>query len=67
MQIMIKEDNRGGSRPNSGRKALGKLILSTRIDAEVLSDLRVYAKTSGVPQAVIIEDALKDYLKKNDK
>jgi hypothetical protein len=60
-------ETRGGSRPNSGRKALGKQIISTRIDAEVLADLRQYAKASGIPQAVIIEDSLKDYFKKNHK
>jgi hypothetical protein len=65
--MSTEKETRGGSRPNSGRKALGKITLSTRIDSAVLADLRVYAKTSGAPQAVIIEDALKDYLKKNNK
>jgi hypothetical protein len=61
------KENRGGYRTGSGRKALDKRILSTRIDAHVLADLRKYAKSSGIPQAVIIEDALKDYFTKNKK
>jgi hypothetical protein len=61
------KENRGGYRLGSGRKALDKRILSTRIDADVLADLRKYAKSSGIPQAVIIEDSLKDYFTKNNK
>ena len=61
------KENRGGYRLGSGRKSLGKRILSTRIDADVLADLRQYAKARGIPQAVIIEDSLRDYFKKNNK
>jgi len=61
------KENRGGYRPGAGRKALDKRIMSTRIDAEVLSELRQYAKASGIPQTLIIEDSLKDYFKKNHK
>lgn len=65
--MSTERETRGGSRPNSGRKPLGKKMLTTRIDEEVIQDLKRYAESTGIPQAVIIEDALKDYLKNNDK
>lgn len=54
----------GGYRPGSGRKPLGKKMLTTRIDEEIIQDLKEYSESTGIPQAVIIEDALKNYLKK---
>lgn len=59
--------NYGGYRLGSGRKPLGKKMLNTRINEKVIQDLKRYSESTGIPQAVIIEDALKDYLKKNDK
>lgn len=59
--------NYGGYRDGSGRKPLGKKMLTTRIDEEIIQDLKEYSESTGIPQAVIIEDALKSYLKKNDK
>lgn len=57
----------GGYRDGSGRKPLGKKMLTTRIDEKIISALKKYSESTGIPQAVIIEDALRDYLKNNDK
>lgn len=62
--MSIKKETSGGSRQNSGRKPLGKKMLTTRIDEKVILDLKKHSESTGIPQAVIIEDALKDYLKK---
>lgn len=59
--------NYGGYREGSGRKPLGKKMLTTRVDEEIISDLKKYSESTGIPQSVIIEDALKYYLKNNDK
>lgn len=57
----------GGYRDGSGRKPLGKKMLNTRIDEQVIKCLKEYSESTRIPQSVVIEDALKDYLKNNDK
>lgn len=60
---METNKSHGGARPGSGRKSLGKKMLSTRISADVIDDLKSYCDKKGVSQAEIIEKSIVDFLK----
>lgn len=61
----MKKRSHGGARNGAGRKSLGKKMLSTRINADVIDDLKSYSDKKGVSQAEIIEKSIIDFLKKS--
>ena len=54
-------DNRGGARPNAGRKYLGKVPLSSRVSANAKERLTQLAIKKGVSISEMLEVVINDY------
>ena len=54
-------DNRGGARPNSGRKYLGKYPLSSRVSEQAKERLTQLAVKSGVTISEMLEVVINSY------
>jgi len=54
-------DNRGGARPNSGRKYLGKVPLSSRVSEQAKERLRLLAIKTGVSISEMLEILINSY------
>lgn len=54
-------DNRGGARPNSGRKYLGKVPLSSRVSEQAKKRLTELAVKSGVTISEMLEVVINSY------
>ena len=54
-------DNRGGARPNSGRKYLGKVPLSSRVSEQAKERLTQLAIKSGVSISEMLETVINSY------
>ena len=54
-------DNRGGARPNSGRKYLGKVPLSSRVSEQAKEKLRLLAIKTGVSISEMLEILINSY------
>ena len=54
-------DNRGGARPNSGRKYLGKVPLSSRVSEQAKERLTQLAIKTGVPISEMLEILINSY------
>lgn len=54
-------DNRGGARPNSGRKYLGKVPLSSRVSEQAKERLTQLAIKKGVSISEMLEVVINDY------
>lgn len=54
-------DNRGGARPNSGRKYLGKVPLSSRVSEQAKERLTQLAIKAGVSISEMLETVINSY------
>lgn len=54
-------DNRGGARPNSGRKYLGKVPLSSRVSEQAKERLTKLAIKTGVSISEMLETVINSY------
>lgn len=54
-------DNRGGARPNAGRKFLGKVPLSSRVSTKAKERLTQLAIKKGVSISEMLEVVINDY------
>lgn len=54
-------DNRGGARPNSGRKNLGKVPLSSRVSEQAKERLTQLAIKAGVSISEMLETVINSY------
>ncbi|MBF1570153.1 MAG: CopG family transcriptional regulator [Prevotella sp.] len=54
-------DNRGGARPNSGRKYLGKVPLSSRVSEQAKERLTQLAIKTGVSISEMLEILINSY------
>lgn len=54
-------DNRGGARPNSGRKYLGKVPLSSRVSEQAKDRLTQLAIKAGVSISEMLETVINSY------
>ncbi|MBW4771414.1 ribbon-helix-helix domain-containing protein [Prevotella jejuni] len=54
-------DNRGGARPNSGRKYLGKVPLSSRVSEQAKERLTHLAIKTGVSISEMLEILINSY------
>ena len=54
-------DNRGGARPNSGRKFLGKVPLSSRVSEQAKERLTRLATQKGVSISEMLEVVINSY------
>ncbi len=54
-------DNRGGARPNSGRKYLGKVPLSSRVSIQAKERLTQLAIKTGVSISEMLETVINSY------
>lgn len=54
-------DNRGGARPNSGRKFLGKVPLSSRVSEQAKERLTQLAIKTGVSISEMLETVINSY------
>ncbi len=54
-------DNRGGARPNAGRKYLGKVPLSSRVSEQAKERLTQLAVKSGVTISEMLEVVINSY------
>lgn len=54
-------DNRGGARPNSGRKNLGKVPLSSRVSVQAKERLAHLAIKTGVSISEMLETVINSY------
>lgn len=54
-------DNRGGARPNSGRKYLGKVPLSSRVSEQAKERLTQLAIKTGVSISEMLETVINSY------
>lgn len=54
-------DNRGGARPNSGRKFLGKVPLSSRVSEQAKERLTQLAIKAGVSISEMLETVINSY------
>lgn len=54
-------DNRGGARPNSGRKYLGKVPLSSRVSELAKERLTQLAIKTGVSISEMLETVINSY------
>lgn len=54
-------DNRGGARPNSGRKYLGKVPLSSRVSEQAKEKLTQLAIKTGVSISEMLEILINSY------
>lgn len=54
-------NNRGGARPNSGRKSLGKVPLSSRVSEQAKERLTELAVKSGVTISEMLEVVINSY------
>lgn len=54
-------DNRGGSRPGSGRKFLGKVPLSSRVSEQAKERLTRLATQKGVSISEMLEVVINSY------
>ena len=54
-------DNRGGARPNSGRKYLGKVPLSSRVSRQAKERLTQLAIKTGVSISEMLETVINSY------
>lgn len=54
-------DNRGGARPNSGRKYLGKVPLSSRVSEQAKERLMQLAIKTGVSISEMLETVINSY------
>lgn len=54
-------DNRGGARPNSGRKYLGKVPLSSRVSEKAKERLTQLAIKTGVSISEMLETVINSY------
>ena len=54
-------DNRGGARPNSGRKRLGKVPVSSRVSEQARERLAQLAQEKGVPISELLETVINSY------
>lgn len=54
-------DNRGGARPNSGRKSLGKVPISTRVSGQAKERLARLAAQRGVSISEMVEIIISRY------
>ncbi len=54
-------DNRGGARPNSGRKYLGKVPLSSRVSEQAKERLSLLAIKTGVSISEMLEILINSY------
>lgn len=54
-------DNRGGARPNSGRKYLGKVPLSSRVSEQAKEKLTKLAIKTGVSISEMLETVINSY------
>lgn len=54
-------DNRGGARPNSGRKYLGKVPLSSRVSEQAKERLTQLAIKTGVSISDMLETVINSY------
>lgn len=55
-------DNRGGARPNSGRKCLGKVPLCSRVSEQAKERLSQLAKKRGVSISDMLEVVINSFL-----
>lgn len=55
-------DNRGGARPNSGRKSLGKVPLSSRVSEQAKQKLTQLAIKTGVSISEMLELVINSYV-----
>lgn len=55
-------DNRGGARPNSGRKYLGKVPLSSRVSEQAKERLTQLAIKTGVSISEMLELVINSYV-----
>ena len=55
-------DNRGGARPNSGRKFLGKVPLSSRVSEQAKERLTQLAIKTGVSISEMLELVINSYV-----
>lgn len=54
-------DNRGGARPNSGRKYLGKVPISSRVSEQAKERLTQLAIKTGVSISEMLETVINSY------
>ena len=54
-------DNRGGARPNAGRKSLGKIPLSSRVSEQAKKRLTQLAIKNGVSISEMLEMVINSY------
>lgn len=54
-------DNRGGARPNAGRKFLGKVPLSSRVSEQAKERLTRLATQKGVSISEMLEVVINSY------
>lgn len=54
-------DNRGGARPNAGRKYLGKVPLSSRVSEQAKERLTQLAIKTGVSISEMLETVINSY------
>lgn len=54
-------DNRGGARPNAGRKSLGKVPLSSRVSEQAKERLTQLAIKTGVSISEMLEILINSY------
>lgn len=54
-------DNRGGARPNAGRKSLGKVPLSSRVSEQAKERLMQLAIKTGVSISEMLEILINSY------